>query len=50
MRRRGMVDFLRPARARLPIRRSASPKLYATKNPGDEIGPGTEDEIPVHGS
>jgi len=44
MTRRGMVDFLRPAQARLPIRQSVSPKLYATKNPGGEIGPGIHKE------
>jgi hypothetical protein len=39
-----MVDFLRPAQARLPIRQSVSSKLYATKNPGGEIGPGIQVE------
>src|SRR5688500_5914190 len=46
MTRRGIVDFLRPAQARLPIRQSVSPKLYATKNPGGEIGPGIRMECP----
>src|SRR5688500_2986182 len=44
--RRGIVDFLRPARARLVIGQSVSPKLYATRNPGGEIGPGIPKESP----
>jgi hypothetical protein len=44
--RRGIVDFLRPARARRPNLQSVSPKLYATKNPGGEIGPGIQKETP----
>src|SRR5215213_7486503 len=46
MARRGIVDFLRPAQARLAIGQSVSPKLYATRNPGGEIGPGIPKESP----
>src|SRR5215210_9080804 len=46
MARRGIVDFLQPARARLAIGQSVSPKLYATRNPGGEIGPGIPKETP----
>jgi hypothetical protein len=44
--RSGIVDFLRPDQARLPILQSVSPKLYATRNPGGEIGPGIQLECP----
>src|SRR5215213_564053 len=46
MARRGIVDFLRPAQARLAIGQSVSPKLYATRNPGGEIGPSVPKESP----
>jgi hypothetical protein len=46
MTRRGIVGFLRPAQARLVIGRCVSLKLYATRNPGGEIGPGIHLALP----